>query len=296
MTGYQRQIPPRIWETEEREKKRINYGSTDINCRPSINLRSSQQINYFSKLDEKIPQYSCCQKCCEVFEIGESHTCSGLETDSIVPKEIDRLLEAYDKRLQKNYLKLHLLAAIHLWTSEASLCSIIETSALRPAMDAFSSNDPAIVEQCCNDLTTCRKMAECSAAAQSPSFSSVDCLLQSCLFISSEKLAILNALPVSTLAVICQLKAVEDNSCYLAEQLKLWRQRCSNLTAFSHSVKQSDFHRESFIKRIVELKLLLPQHNRHRYTFAVTEFDEATCRNLDFQSALDLIFDRYFGN
>ena len=49
------------------------------------------------------------------------------------------------------------------------------------------------------------------------------------------------------------------------------------------------------MKRVVELKLLIPPTNKHRYVFVNEEYDEVVARKLDYQAALAYIQDRYFG-
>ena len=57
----------------------------------------------------------------------------------------------------------------------------------------------------------------------------------------------------------------------------------------------ADFHRESFLKKLVELKLLVPAGNPNKYVFANKEYDEVMRYNLDFQTAMEYIQEKYMG-
>mgnify|MGYP007115163507 CR=1 FL=1 len=55
----------------------------------------------------------------------------------------------------------------------------------------------------------------------------------------------------------------------------------------------NEFDRDSFLKRVIELKILLPKENKHRNTFVIRDYEDIQQRRLDLSSAVQYIEESY---
>lgn len=277
---------PSIWDSEDRGNGRRGEISSVVN----LSSKPVLSVSYSNSLTDHVPDYMACYECSMAFDKQKGHVCDQGQVDSIPSAELDSLLAAFDRRIIDLYCKLHTFAAAYLHKLKPDICEIVRKKALTPAVDLIGSNDPIVFEDCFSLLESCAEEIEVSFT-QSSLRDSTTVLLKSLADMAGEKLAILSVLPPSTLAMVSKLQTVELDADMLTNQLAIWRQRCSLLG----TPKSAAFDMGSFLCRIVDLKSMLGRDNPNRYVFAVEECEEVAKKRLDYQSALDLIADRYFG-
>lgn len=277
---------PQIWESED------NGNSKNAHTTSIVNLSSKpiQSVSYTNSLADYIPEYIACHKCSMAYDSHKGHRCDQDQVDSIPAAELDTLLAAYDRRIRELYCLLHTFTAAYLHTMKPDISRLIKNKALNIAVDMIGSNDPVVFEDSYSKLESCAEELNISQM-QSSLRDSTSTMLTSLATAAYDKLSILAILPTSTLAMVIRLQSADHDASLLANQLTIWRQRCSMLRV----PRALNFDTGSFIARIVDLKAMLNRDNANRYVFAGDECEEVIKKRIDFQSALDMIADRYFG-
>lgn len=291
--------------------ERGNSGNREGDGSSSYMREATKVINYVSTISgDKVQSFTLCLQCSQAIETStqQSHQreCTGRDQalDNLTIKEIDRIVAHYDSKMGEIYTKLHLFAANYLSKYSVGTCAIVETAILKPCLDSISTLSLDIIEKSIRDIDY-NKQSILSSQSRTADYGcdqSVATLLTAFVIVARQKLATLKDLPQKLRQLIQKIKDVDIQTNFKLEELKAWKSKCYAMSTYSTgrpsqvgfcNNQTNDFHRESFIKKLVELKLLVQDGNPNKYVFATREYEEVVRRNLDFQSAIDFMQDRY---
>lgn len=207
-----------------------------------------------STLGETILEVSKCSKCFQAIEnlysASSTHIqdCQGYDPqlETIQPQEIDRIISYYDRSLENLYTRIHLYAANYLSSYSIGSCAIFETGLAKPTISCITSNDESDIEDFADDirynLKSIRQQVEETERIQ---FLSIEqdkglqadqsflCLLENFLEKVDKKLEVLRACPRKIRKLLVKLKDVDIQTNVKLEELKLWKSKMYNMSAYS---------------------------------------------------------------
>jgi len=271
------------------------------NTNLSSYYKDTVRINYFSTLQkDNIPRLFYCERCNMVGETsGHYQLCKGGDfvLREIPIGDVDRAIAHVDAKLEDLYTQMHLLACNYL-QSHIGTMAVVETSILKLTLDIIASCRIDELETYIKELEFNKSTIQQSSSNLSQAEHSLLAIINAFIFWSKDKYSRLHSLPPRIRSLLIQIKQVDMQTNQKLEELKLWKTRCTSMSQYNASPKSlptaQDFHRESFIKRLIELKVLVNcRENPSRYVLADKEYDEIMHKNFDYQSALEYMLQQY---